>query len=294
MDAIRWLYDQATAGDPDAWRSGGAGWCYLCGGASPDGPPAQPAHVAMRPTFTNHDLARRRDSVWVCPACAWYLDTASGHRLGWLTHAWRITPTTYAEWPRAAWRGDLDDLLLYGAALTAPTVLSITTSYKKHVLLLAPVTHDARRPAVQFEQQTVWLAPDLWRAMTDPFDALRALGHSKAEILTGVLHPAALARHGQIGVALRHMAQLAPYRGGLALALLVHIAPALERREDDDRSGDTGDGGGVAALPVGRDQPGLQGQVPAGHLAAGAGPRDDDGADDARSRHVAQPALFDV
>lgn len=296
MDATRWLYDQATADDATAWRSGGAAWCYLCGSACPDRAPSQPMKVAMRDTFTNHDLARRRDSGWVCPACSWYLDTANGQRLGWLTHAWRVTPQEHAEWPRTAWRGDLDTLLLDGVALDAPTVFSITTSYKKHLLLLAPVTHDARRLAVQFEQQTVWLTPDLWRAMTGPFDALRVLGHSKAEILSGVAHPAVLARHGRIGYALALLSALAPYRGGLPLALLTHIAPALAKHEEetDDRSGDPGDGGGDPALPVGRDQPGVQEQVPAGHLGAGAESDDDARAHGAGPRHVAQQTLFDL
>ena len=293
MQAIRWLYDQAVAGDPSAWRDGGDAHCYLCAQSCPDASPSQPTKTAMRDTFTNHDLAQCRESAWVCPACAWYLDNGQQFR----TFSWQISPSVAAMWDRATMRADLDLLLQESAPYIEPLILAISVSHKKHVVLRATPAYSSNPITVQFEEQSVTITPDVWQAVAAPFDALRALGHGKTEILTGHLHPMGLKRHGQIGRALALMVQLAPWRDGQLLELLAYVSPGGDQSAKDtenDRYGDLRDGGSVGTLSVGWDTNGVQKQVPPRHLGTGAtsrrGPRQNDG----NPGDVAQSRLFDL
>lgn len=292
MLAIRWLYDQAVAAEPAAWRAGGEASCWLCGVACPQGEPSQPVAKAVSDTFNDHALACCPASDWLCPSCSWYLSDSRAYRQA----SWILTPTTATRWERETWRDDLDAFFQGTPAFGDERILAITTSYKKHILLAALPSYGSSSLIIQFEQQIVHLTVAEWYALTAPFDALRRLGHRKSEIVSGALHPLALARHGRIQRALELSQQLDEWRGSQALELLAYVSPAGDMAEEEGTSGpdDIGGSSSSAAGDLQGDSAGLQEQIPHDPVGAGAKHGRRGGAQDQRSGNVYQPGLFEA
>lgn len=307
MLALRWIYEQRTAADADAWQpaDGGPATCWHCGLPCPDGAPSQPTRTAIPDTYTEYDVVRANQSPVVCPACASYFTGVKDL----VSYSQLLTPTTRRRWERATMRADLEALFAT-ERLDEPCILAIVSSpmKRKHVLPRAPVTTSGARLGVQFDADTIWLAREEWTTIIAPFDALRLLGHSKTEILTGRLHPVALQRDaaaGRLAEVLTLMRQLDVWRGSSQLVLVAHVSPGGDLTGDTLRSGeeipDNGSrhdnvrtGRGAAARGLGWRQSGVQGEIPARHLEPVAEPGSGTGPYDERSRDVRQSALFDV
>lgn len=304
MLALHWIYAQRTVADASAWRptEGGPAICWHCGLACPDGAPSQPTRKAVPDTYTEYDVVRANQSPLVCPACASYFSGVKDL----VSYSQWLTPTLRRRWEREAMRADLESLFTRADPLDEPCILAIVSSpmKRKHVLPRAPVTTSGAHAGVQFDADTIWLTPAEWQAITTPFDALRQMGHSKTELLTGRLHPVALQRDivaGRLAEVLDLMGQLDRWRGSSQLTLVAYVSPggdlthpieeatSRERGHDDARTGR-----GAAPRGLGRHQPRLQSEIPARHLESGAESGSGAGAHDQRPGNVLQPALFDL
>lgn len=239
--------------------------------------------------FNDHDQARCSSSPVLCEACSAYFHDSRP----WRQASWKIHKNGAEKWQREQMRNDLD--MFFSGKMVLPVVLSVTTSYKKHHLIRAPINYGNQVALVQYEQQLLSIESPIYRGIFAAIDGLMALGHNKSEIASGMLHPIVLKRHGKISEALTISQQLQPYRGSELLEFLLFITIIPEKKaEDHARNGSDPSGSESAHACVARHQQRLQKQVSADHLGAIPEQDRDGGQDQQYVATVHQSSLFDA
>ena len=285
-----WLYQQFV-GDVPA----GEATCYLCGTPCPA---LYPTSKGIADTFNSHSLARCPSSSWLCAACQWYLDNKAGHP-DFRKMSLMVWETGWKQWQRADMKADIDDALRHGTGEAVYLICSL--SKKKHIALQAPLNvQGSRLLAIQVEEAVAHIDQLTWHALDHAFSTLLSLGHGKGEILSGNLHASTLRKHGQLLVALSHSNALAPYRGAAILDFLSYVTILEEKEKEEtanaesttERDGVHPSGGAAAEGRVERDRPGVQGEVPHGHLVASGKQRGSVRAHEQHAEQIAQQSLF--
>lgn len=217
--------------------------CWLCGGPT-DGV-GWPWQAIIAPTFTNHTLAKAPSSQSVCQPCAyfagsesWYNHAASHNAahperpplkavqpLSWRSYPQLFTAGGVAHPTRAAWRAVL-------LAPPAPPFLAlIPTSGQKHLIFRATVSYSVDDFVVLLEEESLWIHRATFAALLGTFEAMYALGFSKASILSGDYHPAQLLKVGTavwrpLDVVLRQLRRQLPG--------LMRLAEQVAQRPQED------------------------------------------------------------
>lgn len=282
---IHWLYQQFVGDIPV-----GEARCYLCGI-----PCQSVASVAkgVPDTFNSHYLARCPSSGVLCAACAWYLDNTLDHP-AFRKMSLIVARDSWHNWQRETMKTDIGLWVSQGIQCDAYCVVSL--SKKKHILLQAPMNAQGTRLlAIQIEEQVAYVDQTTWQIMNRSFMTLLALGHTKSEILSGGLYAQTLRKHGQINEAMQHNTMLAPYRHSPQLELLSYVT--LVEKEETHESTSPGDGmdsSGVAAAEsrVDANRPGVQSEIPHGHLAASRKQRGGSRPDEQHVEQISQQSLF--
>jgi CRISPR type IV-associated protein Csf1 len=128
--------------------------CAICGALTGD----LPRKPIIKATFTNVDLLARPDSGVACSACAFALETATFRRKSFL-----CTASEFQEIDRAV----IGEKLILGALPSEPFIVSITTSYKKHLWLRCPVNLSPHRFDLCFDETILDVAPQYDRALME-------------------------------------------------------------------------------------------------------------------------------
>lgn len=185
-------------------RYGASAPCWLCGGAT--GGVGWPQALAVAPTFTSHNAARRPDSDAVCQACAAFtraetfqalvasrgLPLKTWTQCGWHSYSHHVRGDGHYEAPVPSRARDI---------LLAPPpgrwVLALNTTGQKHTLFRGAVADSAARAVpVQLDETTVWADRAAFAACLGDFERLTALGCGSDSVHTGRYHPEDIARAG--------------------------------------------------------------------------------------------------
>ncbi len=185
-----------------------AGRCYLCGEATDEG---LPRRDVIKPTFTDHGIARDPDSDLVCPLCTWALSYSELRNYSILA-----TPAGL----RHPSRSEIRDVLLHPPA--PPFVLTIAVSGQKWLHIKARVVYNRAAFSVLLEETPVLVRPTAVAALLDTIEELYS-SFTKAEIETGDYQPHRIRRFG-IKRWERLEEQIGMHRGSRLFDLLLHVA----------------------------------------------------------------------
>lgn len=213
--------------------------CWLCGGPT-DGV-GWWRDQAIKPTFTNANLARVPASRTMCQACVALTEKATwdryvaehpeeglkvGFSMSWRSYSHLFTQTFHRSPNRAGWR----DWLL--APPDPPFVCGITETGQKHVLFRGAVSYDRDRYLVQCEEDTLEVDRAVFASCLAAFEALYRLGFSKDQILSGRYAQVQILKVG-LGVWKTAEETLAPYRTHhRGLIRLAHFCGQKETIDD--------------------------------------------------------------
>lgn len=167
--------------------------CWLCGGSTNGR--GWRREDWLKPTFTNHNQARRLDSDAVCEWCVamsskepWEtyvrahpaMGLKTGHAVSWRFYSHVFTEHGHRCPTRPEWPG----ILMEPPA--PPFLLVLTTSGQKHLIFRSRVSHDRESYWLQFEEDALLLQRDCMRSCIETIeDALRH-GVMRSEIESGM------------------------------------------------------------------------------------------------------------
>lgn len=191
-------------------------YCWLCG--QPTDGQGVPTTKAIKPTFTNKDLARAPESKSVCADCVFCLSQKE------LRFYSILATETGMMHPG---RAEIKALLLNPPE--PPFVLTIAVSGQKHLTFRARVAYSREQFPVQFEEMQVIVQPEQLAQLLDPIENLYTV-FSKDEILTGRYSQG---RMRQIGLTTFQQLenQIADKRGSRLFELAVFVAQKREVEE---------------------------------------------------------------
>lgn len=180
--------------------------CWLCGG--PTHGVGWPLRLALKPTFCDHNSAKRLDSRSVCQACA-----ATSSSDGWAqyvsSHPERGFSAHFPQKPGRDYRRPMNWLYnshIIGAGwhetpdrprwrelLTNPPdppfLAIMAINGKKQIIFRGMVSQSRDAFWVQADTERVMVSPDFANCLSD-FERLYQAGASKDSIITGRYHPA--------------------------------------------------------------------------------------------------------
>lgn len=187
--------------------------CWLCGG--PTGGKGQPIKKAIKPTFTNVDMARAHSSKSLCPGCVFCLSFRELRNYSILASADGLRHPTRAE---------IRDILLEPPE--PPFVLCIAESGQKHLTFRVQVAYSRDGYPVQVEETRVCVERPVLAEWLNAVETLYTV-FSKEEIKTG--------RYGQNRIKQFGMAKfqevearVAGHRGTRLFDLAVFVAQKRE------------------------------------------------------------------
>lgn len=179
--------------------------CCLCGGETAGA--GWHRKDAIGPTFTDFARLARPASMTACQSCVatsksegWIQYVAAHPERGLSSHfpqkgdtpprAWNWLYSHHLfVWPdrhecpdRARWRAILAD------PPAAPFLAILAVSGKKQLIFKSRVALNGQRFPLQFDDDTIMIAPDRFRSALADFDRLCQLGFSKDSILSGEYH----------------------------------------------------------------------------------------------------------
>ena len=182
--------------------------CWLCGEAT-DGR-GQPTRTAIKPTFTNIDLAKAPSSGSLCAPCAFCLGNAS-------LRQYPTVATT--EGIRHPSRAQLKGVLLEPP--DPPFLIAIPTSGHKHLVIRTPVAWARDDYPVALEEVLLTVERPRLRAMVETVEILRT-AFTLDEVRSGHY------QHGLRGLSLRDFeaaeADAAAWRGHRLFSLALHVS----------------------------------------------------------------------
>jgi len=146
------------------------GNCYLCGQEGPGYPRAK----VIKPTFTDHGLAKSPESVVVCVPCTWSLSLRSLRN-----YSLYVSKTGLKHPSRAEWRKILV------SRPDPPYLVCIAVSGQKWLHFKGIVGLSNRVWTVILEETPVNFEPAKLRNLLDTVEQLYNGGFTKAEIQTG-------------------------------------------------------------------------------------------------------------
>lgn len=146
-------------------------FCWLCG--QPLGGWGLPKKKAIKPTFTNHDMARAPESKAICADCAFCLAKKELRFYSTIvTEDWMIHPS----------REQIRDILLKSPK--PPFVFIVAVSGQKHLTIRASVAYSREAFPVQYEEQQLLVEPEELAPLLTMVEELYTV-FNKEEILTG-------------------------------------------------------------------------------------------------------------
>ncbi len=145
--------------------------CWLCGGDTHGR--GLPLKKVIKPTFTNHDIARCKNSESVCEACVWGLFNPS------LRNYSILATSRGLEHPSKA---QIRNYLINPPE--PPFVMTIAVSGQKWLHIMAKINYSNRRFEVMYEQTPVQVFPPKFKALIELIEELYNAGFTKDEILT--------------------------------------------------------------------------------------------------------------
>lgn len=286
-DAMLWLYRQFhTDSLPETpYR------CYLCGRWH--GEECYPVAKGIPDTFNSHYLAQSPSSPWLCRACSWYLDNRIGHP-EFRKMSLIVSHDSWQNWQRDTMKADIVRWLRDG--LDEDAYLVVSLSKKKHILLQANQnTRTSTYLSIQVEEQVAYLTRSIWERIESSFMRLLAMGHNKGEILSGNLYANTIRKHGQIREALMLNEDLARWRNSPQIELVSYVT-VIEKEETHESTADRdGNDSSRVTAPESRldaNRPGVQSEVPHGHLATSRKQRQGVRHDEQHAEQVSQQSLF--
>lgn len=190
--------------------------CWLCG--QPTGGQGVPTKKAIKPTFTNSDMALAPESKSVCINCAFCLSQAS-------LRFYSILATE--DGMAHPGRAEIRDLLVNPPM--PPFVLTIAVSGQKHLTFRADVAHNREQFPVQFEEMQAIVQPGQLARILEPVEKLYTV-FSKEEITTGRYSQGRMRQMG-LGEFQQLESKIADRRGSRLFELAVFVAQKQEPRE---------------------------------------------------------------
>jgi hypothetical protein len=146
--------------------------CWLCGGETNGKGTSK--KKTIKPTFTNHDIAKYPLSESICEACTWGLSNSSLRNYSILAtekglqHPSKLQIREYLMNPPKP-----------------PFVFTIAVSGQKWLHILARINYNAGMFYVMYEQTPVQVRPLLFRQLIELIEKLYNGGFTKDEILKG-------------------------------------------------------------------------------------------------------------
>lgn len=146
--------------------------CWLCGGDTNGR--GTPKKKTIKPTFTNHDIAKAPMSESICEACTWGLSNASLRNYSILAtskgleHPSKIQIREYLTNPPEP-----------------PFVFTIAVSGQKWLHILAKINYSNKIFEVMYEQTPVKVNPEKFKTLIELIEELYNAGFTKDEILKG-------------------------------------------------------------------------------------------------------------
>lgn len=213
--------------------------CYLCSRV----PAANPLDLSK--SFTNHSVARCPRSENLCDRC--YGAIAGKEKQ---MYYWNPNKNQWSKiWGRSLSRlyqgdkllcptieGEREGLLVVKDLATReairgwlleppspPFTIAIAVSGQKHILPFAIQAEDRDRFPVQFETESLWVEREKFASLLQDYQALMALGFSKAEITSGDYRSDRLVAAIDSGFD-SHEQAIASSRGSGLLLLAEHVA----------------------------------------------------------------------
>lgn len=200
--------------------------CWLCGGETNG--EGVPTKKAIKPTFTDHALARAPESNSICKPCAWCL-------------SWREM-RNYSIIATGKWLMHPDRTMLRGWLIKPPDppfVICAAVSGQKWLHIRAEIAHSRSDFPVQFEDTRIYTDPARLKEMLFPIEMLYSNGFSKAEIESGNYNQKRIIDYG-LRAWMREEDKLREYRQDNRLfSLAVFVAREqedLKIRKEDNKS----------------------------------------------------------
>ena len=201
--------------------AGGA--CMLCGAVIRQGVPRK---KVLSSNFMNMDILTYPQGTHFCAACVFALKEPTFRRTSFICSTSEFRPLKRDMLAEALFHALPEDPYLY--------LFCVTTSYKKHLWLHAPVNLPGPHVQVQFDDMTVDVHLNTARAVLDAIEALYTT-FTKEEIRSGHYRLYRLERFGAEEFE-RHERLLRPHRGSPVFGLLVYIANRKEKVQCKEQS----------------------------------------------------------
>jgi hypothetical protein len=146
--------------------------CWLCGGLTHGH--GTPRKKTIKPTFTNHDIAKYPPSDSICEACTWGLSQMSLRNYSIVaTKEGLLHPSKL----------QIRDMLIKPPE--SPFVFTIAISGQKWLHILARVNYSSAIFYVQYEETQIQIKPIYFHHLIEPIEKLYNGGFTKDEIRTG-------------------------------------------------------------------------------------------------------------
>jgi CRISPR type IV-associated protein Csf1 len=198
-----------------------SGECVICGKEFAGG--FQAKHL-LGDTFNDWDICKAPLSRSMCEACAFTLLLNMDYN--------RCKLNTYSFVASDALticnRQQIRDFLIYPPG--PPFVFVITISQKKHLAIKSKVAYDSEYFPVQWEEETVYCEREKIKDHVLFAEALRGIGFTKDEILTGRFNSAKLSKISAEAL-LRIEEEISKRNKQRMYALAVYAAQAQEEEE---------------------------------------------------------------
>ncbi len=220
LTATQFLYNAAIAAGPVHTPMGKvvsygalepghlAGTCYLCGADTDAGLPKK---KVIKPTFTDHGLARAPDSEVVCPYCAWALSYRELRNYSILATAQGLRHPSRAEWR---------DILLNPPE--PPFMACLAVSGQKWLHFKARINRNNEAFVVMLEEQPVAVVPKKLESLLRRIEDLYTV-FSKSEIESGHYSPQRIQQFG-MEAWLKHETVLERVRGSGIFDVALFVA----------------------------------------------------------------------
>ncbi len=146
--------------------------CWLCGGETHGR--GTPKKDTIKPTFTNHDIAKVPSSNSICEACTWGLSNSTLRNYSILATSDRLEHPSKAQ---------IRDCLINPP--DPPFVLTIAVSGQKWLHIFAKINYSNKAFTVMYERTPVKVNPVHFKAIIELVEELYNGGFTKDEILRG-------------------------------------------------------------------------------------------------------------
>lgn len=188
--------------------------CWLCGGNTYGR--GTPKKKTIKPTFTDHSLARAPMSQSICEACTWALSERSLRNYSILATAEGLYHPS---------REEIQKICL--SPPKPPFLLTIAVSGQKWLHFKTKINYSNVTFTVAFEDMLVTVAPKQFEIMTKYIELLYNGGFTKDEILSGKYNSSRIVEYSLIRF-MEHEDHIRNYRGGRMFELAVFLAQKEE------------------------------------------------------------------